>query len=65
MTALPSSPRPQMETCPESGKVMFTKREAQTRGNELMKAGRGRLRVYCCPHCNRWHLSKQKEREIE
>lgn len=44
--------------CPQTGKVAFSKREAQTRCNFLKKIGRERsLRVYACEHGNHFHLT--------
>jgi len=41
------------------GKVMFTKIEAQTKRNWLLKRGNERyLRIYPCPESNTWHLTK-------
>lgn len=53
-------PRDPLPRCTASGKVGFRKREALARKNWLQKHGRGkdRLRVYQCPQCGLWHLSK-------
>lgn len=41
-------------------KVHFSKKDAQTRRNELNKEGK-RVREYHCHRCNSWHLT-HKER---
>lgn len=44
----------------ECGKVQFDKKTAQTKKNYLLKIGTERyLRIYNCPICNAWHLTKR------
>lgn len=49
----PLTPRP--DSC--NGKACYTKKEAQTMVNEIMRKGRGLMRTYHCEECNTWHLS--------
>lgn len=45
--------------CQTSGKVSFDKKTAQTKKNSLERMGNERkLRIYQCPGCNWWHLTK-------
>ncbi len=47
--------------CQGGGKVVFDKRTAQSKKNFLEKLGRERsLRIYHCPACNGWHITKQQ-----
>ncbi len=47
--------------CSTSGKVIFSKKDALTKKNYLMKIGRERnLRAYECEDCGWWHLTKNK-----
>lgn len=44
------------------GKVCFDKRTAETKRNYLLKLGREEyLRIYNCPICNCWHLTKKHQ----
>ena len=49
--------RPQVEYCPNSGKVCYDKRGAQTAKNARFKQSHAKLRIYDCPHCGYWHLT--------
>lgn len=41
------------------GKVCFDKKGAQTKRNALIRKGNEKnLRIYPCPICNAWHLTK-------
>ena len=40
------------------GKVMFDKKTAQTKRNQLEHQGRERMRIYQCPESDMWHLTK-------
>lgn len=47
------------ERCSETGKVCFHKKEALSKVKFLEYKGREkRLRIYQCPHCDWWHLTK-------
>lgn len=48
--------------CPASGKVMYDKKGAKTAANLAFEAGRGKMRVYECPSCGRWHLTHVDDR---
>ena len=52
----PSEERKRRGIC---GKVCFDKKTAQTKKNFLEKLARERLRVYSCPSCNCFHLTKK------
>lgn len=41
-----------------SGKKEYTKKEAATIKNLREQSGSGPLRIYACPDCNWWHLTK-------
>ena len=44
----------------QCGKICFDKRTAQTKKNFLEKIGKEKkLRIYSCPECNYWHLTKK------
>lgn len=46
--------------CPETGKVCFIKKVAETKKNLLEKMGVVKeLRLYHCPFCNWTHLTKE------
>lgn len=45
------------EYCTE-GKVMYDKKGAVTAKNFRLKKDHVKLRVYNCPVCNHWHLTK-------
>lgn len=48
----------------ETGKVMFDKKGAITASNARWKEDRVKLRIYPCPECRHWHMTKQvRERE--
>lgn len=54
--------RPLAKTC--NGKMIFTKREAETARNRRLKSRRrgghpGFLRIYPCPECNFWRLTRK------
>lgn len=41
------------------GKIIFSKKDAQTKRNTLMKLGNEKyLRIYPCDICSGWHLTK-------
>jgi len=46
------------EYCGETDKVMYDKRGATTAANKRMADDRVRLRIYQCPYCDHWHLTK-------
>lgn len=60
-------------TCPATGKMQFSKKHAQGavnfRQGKRINRERGKsadkLRIYHCPHCNYWHLTKQRLRRDE
>jgi len=44
------------------GKIMFGKKDAATKRNSLLKMGNEKhLRIYQCPQCNAWHLTKVRD----
>ena len=60
-----------METCSQTGKICYDKREAETVRNVRLKPQRGRgkrkrsktpkfLRIYECEHCGCWHLTSAR-----
>lgn len=46
-----------MEYC--NGKATYDKKGATTAKNKRWKEERLELRIYPCPDCNMWHLTKQ------
>lgn len=53
-----------IRTCWKSGKPIYDKRTAATARNKRWRDDRVELRIYPCPHCRGWHLTKRvKERE--
>ena len=40
------------------GKICFDKRSAETKRNLLEREGREKMRIYSCPECQAWHLTK-------
>ena len=43
------------------GKICFSKKSAQTKKNWLEFRGRiKKLKIYQCPQCNAWHMTKQQ-----
>lgn len=57
----------QPQACPETGKVCYDKRGAESARNHRSAPRRGKrrhntpefLRIYECPHCLKWHLTKK------
>jgi len=45
--------------CRETGKICFDKRGAQSSRNSRYNEDHVELRIYNCPHCNFWHVTKQ------
>ena len=45
--------------CPVQGKNIYDKRGAQTEANRRWEEDHVELRIYNCPECNGWHLTKQ------
>ena len=45
--------------CNVQGKNIYDKRGAQTEANARWNEDHVELRIYNCPHCNGWHLTKQ------
>ena len=43
--------------CMKSGKVCFSKKEAQTKANQLEKLNNRQTRYYYHPDCDCWHIS--------
>ena len=57
---------PKLPRCPIEGKVCFRKRDAQTKRNTIARSGRSRtMRIYQCEHCETWHLTSQRRRNLE
>lgn len=44
--------------CHVMAKICYDKKGAVTARNLRMKNSRLKLRVYCCPECGFWHLTK-------
>lgn len=42
------------------GKVCFDKRGAETAANKRWNEDRVELRIYACPNCRFWHLTKKR-----
>ncbi len=40
------------------GKVAFTKKDAQTKKNQLESIGKERMRIYQCDRQDCWHMTK-------
>lgn len=49
---------PRIPYCSRSGKPCYDKRAATTAANLRYKEAHIRLRIYPCPDCNWWHLTK-------
>ena len=47
-----------IQYCPTSGKVMYDKRGAVTAANHRYSESHQKLRIYPCPQCGSWHLTK-------
>jgi hypothetical protein len=47
------------EICPAWGKVMFDKKDAVTAKNKFWNDEHLELRIYFCPDCAKFHLTKQ------
>ena len=48
------------ERCQISGKVCFSKRDAQTKANFYRSRGNeDYMRAYHCEVCNAWHITKE------
>jgi len=41
------------------GKPSYDKKSAQTAANSRFEQDHVKLRIYNCPKCNGWHLTKQ------
>lgn len=50
---------PPQSYCEKTGKCCFDKRGAITASNARFEEDHTRLRVYPCPECGHWHLTKQ------
>jgi hypothetical protein len=49
-----------MLVCDDTGKNCYaTKKQARRIAKLCMKSRGKRLRVYLCPECKRWHLTKE------
>jgi hypothetical protein len=44
--------------CPIGGKVQYDKKGATTAANKRYSEAHQKLRIYQCPECNFWHLTK-------
>lgn len=49
--------------CPETGKPCYDKKSAASARNHRFKQDHVQLRIYQCPFCNLWHLTKQPRSE--
>ncbi len=47
------------------GKIIYTEKDANRKANRIWDAGRGRMRVYHCPHCNGHHLTHSAPRDCD
>ena len=45
--------------CKKSGKVCYDRRSAIGAAISVRMNGRGTMRVYECPNCNKWHITKR------
>ena len=45
------------------GKIIYAEKDAHRKANRIWDAGRGRMRVYHCPHCSGHHLTHTAHRE--
>lgn len=55
--------RVQHDMCPAQNKLCYDKRGAESARNRIQSRGGDRLRIYHCPDCNQWHLSKLKGKQ--
>jgi len=54
---LPSEQLVPVKYC--DGKICYDKRGAVTASNKRMEDDHMKLRIYHCPWCDQWHLTKQ------
>lgn len=47
-----------IKRCPQTNKICFDKRGAQTAANARFKQDHEKLRIYACP-CGSWHLTSK------
>lgn len=55
----------QREYCQAHGKNAYDKRGAEEVRNAAWRDRHEALRVYCCPECRRWHVTKNVDRPKE
>lgn len=54
-----------LKPCPDGGKICYDKKDAQQKRNWVERRGRGKdMRIYQCPSCGYWHLTKETRKKF-
>jgi hypothetical protein len=46
-------------------KVIYDEKGAHRKANRIRETGRGRMRVYACPHCHGFHLTHKAHKDAD
>ena len=46
-------------------KVIYDEQGAHRKANRIWQTGRGRMRVYACPHCQGFHLTHKAHKDAD